>query len=231
MAEPAVVHVSDEIGAVSALLERPRDARALLALAHGAGAGMHHAFMEAVAERLAARQVATFRYQFPFTEAGRRRPDRAPVCEATVRAAVGAAAAAAPDLPLFAGGKSMGGRMTSRAAADAELPGVRGIAFLGFPLHPAGKPSTGRADHLADVTPPMLFVQGTRDRLADLELLRPIVGELGQRAALHVIETADHGFSVLKRTGRTDAAALDDLADAVAGFCGAVAIGNAPDGR
>jgi hypothetical protein len=190
-------------GEVSALLERPAGARWLYVFAHGAGAGMRHAFMEAMAAALAAEDVATFRYQFPYTEAGRRRPDRAPRLEATVRAAVRAAAEAAPDLPLFAGGKSMGGRMTSRAAAGAPLPGVLGLVFLGFPLHPAGKPGTERGDHLAEVALPMLFLQGTRDKLALPDLVRPVCAAL-PRVTLHEVDGADHGFHVLKRSGRTD---------------------------
>jgi len=198
--------------AVSALLERPADAEQLLVLAHGAGAGMRHAFMEAVCQRLATRRIATFRYQFPYMEQGRRSPSPRRLLLATVRAAVAAAAAQAPDLPLLAGGKSMGGRMTSLAAGESPLPGVRGLVFLGFPLHPAGKPSRERADHLAQVTVPMLFLQGTRDKLADLELLEPVCKQLGPRAALHVVAGADHSFHVLKRSGRSDADALDELA-------------------
>jgi hypothetical protein len=197
---------------LSALFQRPEAARSLLVLAHGAGAGMHHAFMEAFAERLVARQVAVLRYQFPYMEKGSRRPDGAPKLQATVRAAVDEGRTLAPDLPLFAGGKSMGGRMTSGAAAVRPLEGVRGLVFVGFPLHPAGRPGTQRADHLAEVSLPMLFLQGTRDKLADLELLRPVTDGLGERATLHVVEGADHGFHVLKRSGRTDEEVLDELA-------------------
>lgn len=204
--------VSERIGEVSALQLHPPEARCLLVLGHGAGAGMRHAFMEAIAQRLAARGVATFRYQFPYMEKGSRRPDFRPVLLATVRAAVAAAAEAAPDLPLLAGGKSMGGRMTSQAAAESPLPGVRGLVFLGFPLHPAGKPGIERAHHLAHVPHPMLFLQGTRDRLAGLDLLTPIVQTLNH-ATLHVIEGADHSFHVLKRSGRTDEEVLDELTD------------------
>lgn len=200
------------------MLLRPPDAHALLALAHGAGADMHHAFMQQLAEALAARGVATFRYQFPYTEAGKRRPDPRGRLLATVRAAVAVAHAAAPDLPLFAGGKSMGGRMTSQAAAEAPLPAVRALVFVGFPLHPAGREGRERADHLFRVSLPMLFLQGTRDKLADLALLRPVCQELGERASLAVIEGADHGFHVLKRSGRTDAQVMDELADRVAAF-------------
>ncbi|HUE77792.1 MAG TPA: alpha/beta family hydrolase, partial [Longimicrobiales bacterium] len=179
-------------GDVSALLVAPPSPRAALVLAHGAGAGMRHAFMQAVADGLAERGVATLRYQFPYMEAGGRRPDRPAVAHAAVRAAVDAAGRELPDVPLFAGGKSFGGRMTSQAAADAPLPGVRGLVFFGFPLHPPGRPGTERADHLAAVTVPMLFLQGTRDDLADLALLRPVLEPLGDRATLHVVEGADH---------------------------------------
>ena len=208
-------------GDVSAILRMPDDATALLVLAHGAGAGMEHPFQGALADRLAARGIATFRFQFPYMERGSRRPDPAPVLEATVRSAVAAASAHAGTLPLFAGGKSMGGRMTSRAAAADPLPGVRGIAFFGFPLHPAGKPGTERADHLARVDIPLLFLQGTRDRLADLALLVPIVERLGPRATLHAIEDADHSFHVPARTGRTDAEVLDELARRTAAWAAA----------
>lgn len=202
-------------GEVSALLQRPDDARMMLVLAHGAGAGMQHAFMAAVADRLAARGVATFRFQFPYMEAGRRRPDPAPVAARTVANAVAAAGARASDLALFAGGKSFGGRMTSTAASKGELtPEVRGLVFFGFPLHSPAKPGTERAGHLAHVPQPMLFLQGTRDRLARLDLLEPVLEELAPAATLHVVEGADHGFHVLKRSGRTDAEVLDELADA-----------------
>lgn len=207
-------------GLVSGLLRRPDPSRAMLALAHGAGAGMRHAFMEAMADRLAERHVATLRYQFPYMEAGSRRPDRPPVAHAAVRAAVAAARDLADGLPLFAGGKSFGGRMTSGAAAESPLEGVSGLVFLGFPLHPAGRPGTDRADHLSEVDLPMLFVQGTRDALADLDLLRPVLAGIGERASLHVVESGDHSFKVLKRSGRTDAEALDEIGDAVAGFVG-----------
>lgn len=205
---------------VSGLLRRSDASRALLVLAHGAGAGMRHPFMESISDRLADRGVATLRYQFPYMEAGGTRPDRPPLAQTTVRAAVraGRVAAGDPGMPVFAGGKSFGGRMTSGAAAESPLEGVLGLVFLGFPLHPAGRPGTDRAAHLADVDVPMLFVQGTRDRLADLELLRPIIPDLGARATLHVVEGADHSFHVLKRSGRTDDQALDEVADAVTGF-------------
>ena len=200
-------------GPVSALLERPRGAWALYVLAHGAGAGMRHHFLERFTKALAARGVATLRYQFPYAEAGSKRPDRAPVLEATTRAAVERGRKL--GLPLFAGGKSMGGRMTSRAAAEAPLEGVRGLALLGFPLHAAGKPpSVERAAHLEGVRVPMLFLQGDRDALAELERLVPVCERLGRRATLHVVAGADHGFDVLKRSGRTADDVLAELADA-----------------
>ncbi|MCP3957248.1 MAG: alpha/beta hydrolase [bacterium] len=202
-------------GEVSALLLRPPDARCLLVFGHGAGAGMRHTFMEKISERLAARRIATFRYQFPYMEQGRKRPDYRNILLETVRSAVAAASDAAPGLPLLAGGKSMGGRMTSGAAAAEALPGVRGLVFFGFPLHPAGKPGTERGDHLDGVDVPMLFLQGTRDKLADLDLLRPVCDRLGDRATLHIVEGGDHSFCVLKRSGRTFSEVLDELADAV----------------
>jgi predicted alpha/beta-hydrolase family hydrolase len=201
---------------VSALLLRPDGARSLLLFAHGAGAGMHHRFMAAMSARLAAVGIATFRYQFPYMEAGVRRPDARATLLATVRGAVAAARAAAPGLPLLAGGKSMGGRMTSQAAAETPLADVRGLVFFGFPLHPAGRPGVERADHLARVELPMLFLQGERDKLADLDLLRPVCARLGARATLHVIPTADHGFHVPKSSGRTDAEVQDELARTLA---------------
>ena len=210
--------VSSSAGEVSALVMRPPDARAMLVLGHGAGAGMHHAFMDAVARRLGDRGLATLRYQFPYMETGGRRPDPRPILLATVRAAVGTARAEAPDLSLFAGGKSMGGRMTSMAASQTPLPDVRGIVFLGFPLHPAGRPASDRAAHLSGVTVPMLFLNGTRDKLAEPALLEPICDGLGSLARLHVVDAADHSFGVLKRSGRTDAEVLDELADATGAF-------------
>src|SRR6266478_3403507 len=205
-------------GEVSALLSRPAKARRLLVLAHGAGAGMSHPFMEMLAGELASMGVATLRYQFPYMEERRRVPDSPAVLMATVVAAVRAAAEAAPGLPMFAGGKSMGGRMTSQAAARHPLVGVRGLVFFGFPLHPPGRPGTKRADHLAKVSMPMLFLQGTRDTLADLNLLRPVCAKLGSRATLHVIETADHSFHMLKRSGRSDAEVLQELAETTASW-------------
>jgi len=207
-------------GEVSALLLRPAQARRLLVLAHGAGAGMSHSFMEKLAGELAGVSVATFRYQFPYMEARRRAPDAPAVLTATVVAAVRAAAQAAPGLPLLAGGKSMGGRMTSQAAAQRPLDGVRGLVFFGFPLHPPNQPGTKRADHLAKVAIPMLFLQGTRDTFADLQLLRPVCTKLGSRATLHIIETADHSFHMLKKSGRSDPEVLRELAAKVASWAG-----------
>jgi predicted alpha/beta-hydrolase family hydrolase len=200
---------------ISALLRAPADARACYVLAHGAGAGMRHPFMGAIAEALAARGIATLRYQFPYMEQGSRRPDAPTVAHATVRAAVAEAARALPGIALVAGGKSFGGRMTSQAMAAMPMPGVRGLAFLGFPLHPAGKPSDERAAHLAGVRAPMLFLQGTRDDLADLALLRPVVERLGAAAKLVVFEDADHSFHVRAKSGRNDADVLAALADAI----------------
>jgi predicted alpha/beta-hydrolase family hydrolase len=207
---------SRSAGEVSALLERPATARWVLVLGHGAGAGMRHHFMEDAAAALAAHDIATFRYQFPYVEKGTRRIDPQPILLSTVRAATVAARAAAGDLPLLAGGKSMGGRMTSLAYAKEGLSDVRGIVFFGFPLHPAGAPDTSRAEHLERVTTPMLFLQGTRDKLAELDLLRPVIDRLGARATLHVVEGADHSFEVLKRSGRSYAEVLEELARTVA---------------
>jgi len=200
---------------LDAVFLRPEGARLLYVLAHGAGAGMRHPFLVAIAEALAQEGVASFRYEFPYMQDRRKRPDPPAVLHEVVRAAVLAAREAAPDLPLIAGGKSFGGRMTTQAQADAPLPGVRGIALVGFPLHPAGAPSVKRADHLARVEVPLLFLQGTPDELADLGLLRPIVEKL-PRAELRIVEGADHSFHVLKRSGRTDADVLRELARAVA---------------
>ena len=203
---------------MSALLQRPLDARLLYVLAHGAGAGMRHPFLASVARALAGRGIATLRYQFPYVEAQARRPDPPGVLEATVRSAVAAAASAAPGLPLVAGGKSLGGRMTSNAQAKQPLPGVRGLVFLGFPLHPPKRPGDARAEHLSAVQVPMLFLQGTRDDLAELRLLEPVCHRLGDRATLHVVEGADHSFRVLKRSGRSDEEVVAELGDAVANW-------------
>ncbi len=203
---------------VSGLLVRPESARWLYVFAHGAGAGMRHPFMAAMVGVLAARRVATLRYHFPYMEHGRRRPDSRPRLLATVRSAIREAANLAPDLPLIAGGKSMGGRMTSLALAEQPDERVSGIAFLGFPLHPAGRPSDERGAHLAAVPVPMLFLQGTRDALADLTLLTPLARSLGGRATLHVVEGADHSFHVLRRSGRRDDEVLEELGDTMAGW-------------
>ena len=208
---------SSEDSSVSGLLSRPSNAWLLYVLAHGAGAGMQHHLMEQHAEEFSKQGIATLRYQFPYMEAGRRRPDWPNVLMKTVRAAVSKATELAPDLPLIAGGRSMGGRMTSNAAAKEPLPGVLGIAFLGFPLHPPKKPGTERADHLATVDRPMLFLQGTRDKLAQLELLKPVCSSL-EHATLRIIDGADHSFAVLKRSGRTDEEVQMEISSALAGW-------------
>ena len=213
----------DGSDAVSALLLRPAGARACFVFAHGAGAGMTHAFMEQVAAGLCDRGIATLRYQFSYMEKGSKRPDAPPFAHAAVRAAVAEAARCCPGIALFAGGKSFGGRMTSQAQAIAPLAGVRGLTFLGFPLHPAGKPSDARAKHLGDVHVPMLFVQGTRDKLAELTLLEPVVGRLGASASLHRVAEADHSFHVLARSGRNDGEVMNEIVDALAGWIGATA--------
>ena len=194
--------------------------RACTVLAHGAGAGMTHPFMAAIANGLAERGIATLRYQFPYMEQGSKRPDSPKLAHATVRAAVIEASRLVPDLALFAGGKSFGGRMTSQAQAESPLPGVRGLLFLGFPLHPPGQPSDERAKHLFDVQIPMLFLQGTRDEFASLPLLEPLCERLGARATLKLFQDADHSFHVLARTGRKDAEVRDELLDALADWIG-----------
>jgi predicted alpha/beta-hydrolase family hydrolase len=208
----------DGTNRVSGLLQMPRDPRACYVMAHGAGAGMAHPFMQAVADALAGRGVATLRYQFPYMERGSRRPDPPKLAQATVRAAVMEAARLAPELALFAGGKSFGGRMTSQAQAASPLSGVRGLVFLGFPLHPPGKPSDERGAHLLDVQIPMLFLQGTRDELADLSLLQPLTVRLGDRAMLKLFEDADHSFHVPARTGRKDSQVMAEMADTLANW-------------
>ncbi|WP_213742523.1 alpha/beta family hydrolase [Bradyrhizobium sp. dw_411] len=207
-----------DAGPVSALLTSPAKARACYVFAHGAGAGMTHPFMESFAAGLGKRGVASLRYQFPYMEKGSRRPDPPVVAHAAVRAAVAEAGRVCPGLPLIAGGKSFGGRMTSQAQAMAPLSGVRGLAFVGFPLHPAGKPSNDRARHLAEVKVPMLFLQGTRDTLAELTLLKPVVASLGPRASLHIVKEADHSFHVLARSGRNDREVMTEILDAFAGW-------------
>jgi predicted alpha/beta-hydrolase family hydrolase len=210
------IRVGDE--GVSALLIRPPDATALYVFAHGAGVGMSHPSMASNAEGLAERGIATLRYQFPYMEKGGRRPDPPGIAQATVRSAAAAAVEHAPDLPLFAGGRSYGGRMTSQAQALEPLAGVRGLVFLGFPLHPAGAPSIDRAEHLSDVRVPMLFVSGDRDALAEVGLLKSVVADLGDRATLHLVEHADHGLRVPVRSGRTPADAQAEALDAIAAW-------------
>ena len=211
------IRVSDSQN-VSALMTVPSNPLACTVLAHGAGAGMTHPFMAAIAQGLADRQVATLRYQFPFRENGSRRPDRPAVAHATVRAAVAEAARQLPAMPLVAGGKSFGGRMTSQAQATSPLLDVVGLAFLGFPLHPAGKPSAERAMHLSEISVPMLFLQGTRDGLAQEALMTATVGRLGPRATLKPLDGADHAFHVLTRSGRTDTQVLGEMLDALAAW-------------
>ncbi|HET6779316.1 MAG TPA: alpha/beta family hydrolase [Gemmatimonadales bacterium] len=215
--------ISDSIGEVAAFLLRPPDAWLLYVLAHGAGAGMRHQFLEQISASLAARGVATFRYQFPYMESGRGRPDAPSLLEATVRAAVTRAGEIVPELPVIAGGKSLGGRMTSSAAAAEPLDRVRGLAFLGFPLHPPGQPGTLRAEHLHQVNAPMLFLQGTRDAFARLDLITEVCRGLERRATLRVIEGADHSFGVLKRSGRTPGQVHEELAGAIADWARALA--------
>jgi predicted alpha/beta-hydrolase family hydrolase len=200
---------------VSGLLQAPPKARACYVLAHGAGAGMRHPFMTAIAEGLGQRGIATLRYQFPYMEHGSKRPDGPAIAHATVRAAVAEMSRLAPELVLIAGGKSFGGRMTSQAQATSPLPGVRGIAFLGFPLHPAGRPSDERGRHLFDVRIPMLFLQGARDQLAHPQLLRVLVEQLGGRATLNLFSDADHSFHVPARAGRSDSDVRAEMLDAL----------------
>ena len=220
-AEPLTIALKQG-GEVSALLLRPLAARVCYVLAHGAGAGMTHRFMEEIAVGLADREIATLRYQFPYMEKASKRPDPPDVAHAAVRAAVAEAARRCPGLPLIAGGKSFGGRMTSQAQASVPLDGVRGLAFFGFPLHPAGKPSDDRAKHLSGIKIPLLFLQGTRDGLAEMKLLEPVVKRLGRSATLHRVESADHSFHVPARSGRTDAEALREILDAFADWIGAI---------
>ena len=206
----------DDTQHVSGLLQAPQNARACYVLAHGAGAGMAHPFMSAVADGLAERGIATLRYQFPYMERGSKRPDAPRLAQATVRAAVAEASRRAPGLALFAGGKSYGGRMTSQAQAESPLPGVRGLVFLGFPLHPPGRPSDERGKHLFDVQIPMLFLQGSGDAFADLQLLEPLLKKLGARATLKLFADADHSFHVPARTGRKDSQVRAEILDAMA---------------
>jgi predicted alpha/beta-hydrolase family hydrolase len=214
----------DGCPAISGLFLRPAGARACYVMAHGAGAGMRHAFMDAMAADLASRGVATLRYQFPFMEQGGKRPDPPRVAQAAVRAAVAEARRVAPDLPLVAGGKSFGGRMTSQAHAEEPLLEVRRLVFLGFPLHPANRPSRTRAEHLARVQVPMLFLQGTRDALATVELVRATADDLGSRATLHLVPDADHAFHVPVRSGRKDLDVRSEMADALSSWLAEVAL-------
>lgn len=223
-AQPLTIELPDK-ASISALLVRPPQARACYVLAHGAGAGMTHASMETIATGLGERGIATLRYQFPYMEKAGKRPDPPAVAHAAVRAAVAEAARCCPALPLIAGGKSFGGRMTSQAQAIAPLPGVRGLAFLAFPLHPAGKPSSDRAKHLAGIKIPMLFLQGTRDGLAELGLLEPVVKSLGRSATLHLVQEADHSFHVLVRSGRNDREVMNEVLDAFAAWVDAIGTG------
>lgn len=206
----------DDTRRVSGLLTAPRDARALYVFGHGAGVGMTHKFMAAVADGLMDRGIATLRYNFPYMERGDKRPDSAKIAQATVRAAVEEGRRSMPDVKLIAGGKSYGGRMTSQAQAEAPLEGVKGLAFLGFPLHPSKEPSDERGEHLSRVQVPMLFLTGTRDDLADLSLLRPLVAKLGSRATLHIVEGGDHSFLVLKSFGRPQAEVMTEVLDTLA---------------
>ena len=220
MTREIVIDTGGRSGEVGGLLHVPPRASHLLVFAHGAGAGMRHAFMESAASALGELGIATLRYQFPYMQNTSRRPDPPAVLQATVRAAV-RAAAEAPHLSLLAGGKSMGGRMTSLAAADEPLEGVRGIVFFGFPLHPAGSPASERGAHLSRVTVPMLFLQGTRDKLAELDLLRPLLSKI-PHATLKVLDGADHSFHVLKSAGRTDDDVLSEMARTIADWAGSV---------
>lgn len=213
----------ERIGAVSAILMQPGHARACYVLAHGAGAGMRHASMDRIAEGLADRCIATFRFNFPYMENRQGRPDQPAVAHATIRAAVEEAARRCPGLKLLAGGKSFGGRMTSQAQSKAALPGVKGLAFLGFPLHADKKPSTERAEHLAHVEIPMLFLQGTRDGLADLHYLKPVIAELEAKATLHEIAGGDHSFAVLKKSGRSNEEVLTEVLDTLAAWIDQIA--------
>lgn len=220
--------VSDSVGEVSARLLRPRDAWLLYVMAHGAGAGMRHRFLESVSHALASQGIATLRYQFPYMEAGRRRPDQPALLDATVRAAVSRAAELAPELPRIAGGKSLGGRMTSGSAAAGGLPGVKGLAFLGFPLHPPGQPGTSRADHLFRVDLPMLFLQGTRDTFARLDLITDVCQRLGPRARLELVPGADHSFGMPKSSGRGPTEILAGLAGVMSVWARAIVAARVP---
>jgi predicted alpha/beta-hydrolase family hydrolase len=216
IAKDILFAVNEKAGVVSGLLIKPAEARAVLVFAHGAGAGMRHRFMEEVAMKLADQNIATLRYQFPYMEKRTKRPDSETVLTDTVRAAIAAGKKVAGELPLFAGGKSMGGRMTSLAAAKEPLDGVRGLIFFGFPLHAAGRPSAERGDHLTVVDIPMLFLQGSRDALAELKLLKPVCAKIGRRAELFIVEGGDHSFHMLKSAKRSDEEAVDAAVDKAA---------------
>jgi uncharacterized protein len=219
--EPLTIETGKS-GSVSALLVSPDAPKACFVFAHGAGAGMTHAFMNTFAAGLCERGVATLRYQFPYMEKNSKRPDPPAIAQATVRAAAAKAAQLFPNLALIAGGKSFGGRMTSQAQAAAPMPGVRGLVFVGFPLHPAGKPSTDRSDHLAGIDVPMLFLQGSRDSLAEVALIEGVVQRLGSAGRLHLVDGADHSFHVLVRSGRNDREVMDEILDAFAAWVGAI---------
>lgn len=225
MSSPVATSLSIEVKPglhVSALLQMPAQAKACYVFGHGAGAGMNHSFMADFSNALGARNIGTLRYQFPYMESGSRRPDPPALCHATIRAAVTTAEKHAPGIALIAGGKSFGGRMTSQAQAAKPLPEVQGLVFVGFPLHPAKKPANERGTHLADVNIPMLFLQGTRDELADLTLLEPLVERLGKHATLKKIDGADHSFHVLARSGRNDREVLEELAETTARWIAAL---------
>ena len=202
-------------GEVSAIYVRPRNAKWLLVFAHGAGAGMKHKFMQTASDKLAIHGIATFRFNFPYMEKGKRSPDPQPILKKTIRSAIQTASHLVGDLPLIAGGKSLGARMTSMAAAENPLPNLKGLVFFGFPLHAPGKPSIERAEHLNAVKIPMLFLQGTRDNLANLELIKPVCRKLGKRATLHIVEGGDHSFHLPKSAGRPDEDVIDELARVV----------------
>jgi predicted alpha/beta-hydrolase family hydrolase len=202
-------------GEVSAIYMRPQDAKWLLVFAHGAGAGMNHKLMNTASDKLASHGIATFRFNFPYMEKGKKAPDPQPILKKTVRSAIEKAAEISKDLPLIAGGKSLGGRMTSIAASENPFPGIKGIVFFGFPLHAPGKPSTERADHLKNIETPMLFLQGTRDNLAKLELIKPVCQKLGKKAILHIVEGGNHSFRFPKSAARSDEEVLDELAKVI----------------
>jgi predicted alpha/beta-hydrolase family hydrolase len=227
MTDDLQVFVSDHIGSISAILSRPADAWLMYVMAHGAGAGMRHRFLQELADMLARQGIATLRFQFPYIEAGRKRPDPPSILEASVSAAVTKAAELAPGLPLIAGGKSLGGRMSSGAAAKGMLPGIRGLGFLGFPLHPPGQPGTERADHLDRIEVPLLFLQGTRDSFARLDLLTNRCARL-PRATLHLIQEGDHSFNIPKRSGRTNSEVIDELGITISEWARAQVLGTVP---